>query len=280
MAKNTRSWWGQAFLEALESVADPGRLSRGRSYASGHRIKSFEMDCEQVTAQVRGNINPYFGVYTEPTYNTEIEFTPISRAKWTAVIAQMASKVSTLSQLLVGEMPDDIEACFDSLGLSLLPRKRSDFKSQCSCPDWGNPCKHVAGVYYRVAAELDRDPLKLFELRGLSREELHDELAKTPLGMALVAELAGPAKEPEAAESLYTQPQLTKIDPATQLKDFWQGQGSLPTAAEQPQSPGVSAILIKKQGDFPPFWDRNNSFIEAMDALYKQVRTKNGALLD
>jgi uncharacterized Zn finger protein len=37
----------------------------------------------------------------------------------------------------------------------------------------------------------------------------------------------------------------------------------------------VPALLIKKQGDNPPFWPGDNSFIEAMEAIYEQVRIKN-----
>jgi uncharacterized Zn finger protein len=37
----------------------------------------------------------------------------------------------------------------------------------------------------------------------------------------------------------------------------------------------LPAILVKKQGDFPAFWSRDNSFIEAMEGVYDRVRTKN-----
>ena len=284
MAKFTRTWWGQSFLTALEQFTDSGRLSRGRSYANGRKIKHFEMDCEQVTAKVRGSINPYYGVYEEPTYTTTLEFETISRAKWAAIIAIMASKVSILSQLLIGEIPDNVEESFEPLGVRLLPHTKSDFHSHCDCPDWSNPCKHIAGVYYLVAAELDRDPLKLFELRGLSREDLHTELAKTPLGMALSAELMTESQDIAPAEYLYPKPKVIKVSKNHSLKDFWQSEKRLPAAlidtAEKPQSASVSAILIKKQGDFPPFWERDNSFIEAMEEFYTRVRTKNSDILD
>lgn len=284
MAKFTRTWWGQTFLTALEEFTDSGRLSRGRSYANGRKIKHFEMDCEQVTAQVRGSINPYYGVYEEPTYTTTLEFEPISHPKWAAIIAMMASKVSILSQLLIGEIPDDIEESFEPLGVRLLPSKKSDFTSHCNCPDWNNPCKHIAGVYYLIADELDRDPLKLFELRGLSREDLHAELAKTPLGTALSAELMAAPKLSEPDENLYARPQTVDISQHHSLKDFWQGEKRLPVegaiAPKQPQPTHVSAILIKKQGDYPPFWKRDNSFIEAMEELYTRVRTKNSDILE
>ena len=37
---------------------------------------------------------------------------------------------------------------------------------ECSCPDVANPYKYIAGVYFRLAGQLDRDPFLLFELRG------------------------------------------------------------------------------------------------------------------
>ena len=32
--------------------------------------------------------------------------------------------------------------------------------------------------------------------------------------------------------------------------------------ALSPLQSGVRAIVVKKQGDFPPFWEKNESFIE------------------
>ena len=191
----------------------------------------------------------------------------------------MASKVSVLSKLLVGEIPDNIEESFETLGLHLLPQK-GDFTSQCNCPDWSNPCKHIAGVYYLVAAELDRDPLKLFELRGLSREDLLAELSKTPLGVALSKELIAEPAAAEPSESLHTRPEVTVLEQQVSLTHFWQGASPLPSIVETPQPANVPAILVKKQGDFPPFWQRNNSFIEVMEDFYTRVRTKNNSLLD
>lgn len=270
----SRSWWGKKFIEAIERLTDDARLKRGRSYASGKKVKNFEIDKGLVMAQVRGSVNPYYGVYTEPLYNTVIDFQPISKAKWTAAIALMASKASQISRLLLNEIPDNIEDNFNTLGLNLLPASTKDFHTQCSCPDYSNPCKHIAGVYYLIAAELDRNPFLLFELRGLSREELQAELQKTPLGQALSAELSAQKRPPVPVESYYTQPQRTPV-PELDLKAFWQGDKRLPDIVEVPSPPPVSAIVVKKQGDFPEFWHRDNSFIEAMEGLYAYVKTKN-----
>jgi uncharacterized Zn finger protein len=274
MAKFSRTWWGQNFIEAIERLTDSGRLQRGRSYASGGKVKRFEIDGSRVTAQVRGSVNPYFGVYKEPLYTTSIDFEPISKAKWAAAIALIASKASLISRLLLNEIPGDIEASFKTLGLHLLPASAKDFRTRCSCPDYSNPCKHIAGVYYLIAAELDRDPFLLFELRGLPRQELKAELAKSPLGQALSAELSAQQPPPVSVEHYYTQPQTVEAS-ALSLKEFWHGEKRLPQTIEAAAPSAIPAILVKKQGDFPAFWSRDNSFIEAMESLYERVRNKN-----
>ena len=37
----------------------------------------------------------------------------------------------------------------------------------------------------------------------------------------------------------------------------------------------MPALLVKKQGDYPPFWQKDGSFIEVMEELYDRVRTKS-----
>ncbi|NEZ66427.1 hypothetical protein D0962_27325 [Leptolyngbyaceae cyanobacterium CCMR0082] len=274
MSQFSRSWWGQQFIQAIEKLTDPGRLSRGRSYARGNKVKSFDIEGGRVTAQVRGSVNPYFGVYKEPLYFTTIEFQPLSKAKWSAAIALIASKASLISRLLLNEIPDNIEDTFKQLNLNLLPASARDFKTSCSCPDYSNPCKHIAGVYYLVAAELDQDPFLLFELRGLSREELLRELAKSPLGQALSAELQLEQQPPKPVDSYYAPLETIKVPAKTELRDFWHGAKRLPQTMEVLPDNPVSGIPVKKQGDFPGFWDRDNSFIEAMETLYEQVKAK------
>ncbi len=83
----------------------------------------------------------------------------------------------------MNEVPDNIDAAFSDLNLQLLPNSRKDFKTSCSCPDYSNPCKHIAGVYYLVAMELNENPFLLFELRGLSPHILHQALSNGILGL-------------------------------------------------------------------------------------------------
>lgn len=277
MAQFSRTWWGQRFIAALEKFTDPARLGRGRSYASGGRILDYTLANGTVTARVRGSINPYFGVYKEPIYRTSITIKAISAADWTKVIRQIASRADLVTKLLMNEMPDTIEDAFSGLGLHLLPHSERDFVTDCSCPDWANPCKHIAGVYYLLASALDHDPFVMFELRGLSRDDLRAELARSPLGQILASALVSTDIPVEPVESYYTRPTR---EPAVVAghKEFWTGAKRPPAPLATASQASVPALLIKKQGDFPPFWHKDVSFISVMEELYNRVRTKNGQM--
>ena len=276
MAEFSRTWWGQRFIEALERFTDSARLGRGRTYARGGRILDYKLVNGTVTAKVRGSINPYFGVYKEPIYNTTIQIKAITPTEWTKVIRQIGSRADLVTKLLMNEMPDKIDEAFTSLDLHLLPHSERDFATKCSCPDYANPCKHIAGVYYLLASDLDRDPFVMFELRGLSRDDLHAELTRSPLGQILASALTSKEEAPmEPVESYYTRPTKEPAAGVTSLKEFWSGAKRLPAPQAAASQTGVSALLIKKQGDYPAFWHKDMSFIGVMEELYERVRVKN-----
>jgi uncharacterized Zn finger protein len=273
-----RTWWGQRFIAALEGFTDSGRLRRGRAYSGDSRILDFAIVDGTVTATVRGNVNPYFGVYKEPRYKTRIQMAPIPAGDWAKAIAHLGSNAALVSKLLMNEMPDTIDDAFADVKLHLLPQSRADFAlTDCSCPDYANPCKHIAGAYYRLAGRLDSDPFLLFELRGLSRERLHQALSATPLGKALAALIVEESSDLAPAESFFTRPSAATSTP--DYRAFWNGKKRLPSEIEPATPAAVPAILIRKGGDYPAFWDNDASFIEVMQALYQRVREKNKGVL-
>ena len=138
-------------------------------------------------------------------------------------IARLASRADLVTRLLLNEMPDTIEETFGGLGLHLLPHSERDFVTDCSCPDWANPCKHIAGVYYLLASSLDRDPFLLFELRGLSRSDLRALLSGSPLGQALAASLAPQDVPLEPVDSYFTRPDREPVGADLPHKEFWTG---------------------------------------------------------
>jgi uncharacterized Zn finger protein len=81
----------------------------------------------------------------------------LSAADWQKLIGALSHQAIFAAKLLAGEMPHDIEQAFQGVGLSLFPEQLQDLGTDCSCPDWSNPCKHIAAVYYPLGEEFHRD---------------------------------------------------------------------------------------------------------------------------
>ena len=274
MAKMTRTWWGEKFLDVLSISMDSGRLSRGRAYSGPNRLLEFDIDGHCVKAKIRGNVSAYFEVYEEPRYEVAVQLKRYSTKDWDKVTKEISHNAACLSQLLMNEMPTAIESVFSANNLYLLPRERADLLSSCSCPDYASPCKHVAGVYYKIASLLDRDPLLLFQLRGMKFARLQKTLAASPLGQALIDQRGDHKQAMEYHAHRYTNPQRKPLA-VTDLKSFWQGENALPLDSHVSDRAATPAILVKKGGDFPAFWHRDNSFIEVMETIYARIVGKN-----
>ena len=272
MGKYAKTWWGQRFIAALEDFTDSGRLQRGRSYSTDNRIKQWLLQKGKVEAKLRGNINPYFGVYKEPTYKVSVQMTHLSEAQWQKIIQKLTQRASFIARLLLNEVPENIETVFAEVGVHLLPNDYRDFKVACDCPDYEVPCKHIAGVCYRLAGQLDQDPFLLFEMRGLAPEKLLQQLALSPLGKVLSDAKTSATQELVPVDSFYTRPVHTELPQEISLKGFWHGQQPLPKSIEPSQTTTIPALLIKKGGDFPAFWQKQNSFIEVMEDFYVRMR--------
>jgi uncharacterized Zn finger protein len=160
------TWWGQRWLDALEAVlrGDAGRLARGRSYARAGRAHDLVVEHGRVVARVTGS--------RETPYEVSIELRELDEAAWTRAIAGLAEKAQFSAELLAGRMPSEIDEVFRAAGTSLFPRERADLLTSCTCPDSGDPCKHVAATHYVLGEALDRDPFLLFELRGRTKERV------------------------------------------------------------------------------------------------------------
>ena len=55
---------------------------------------------------------------------------------------------------------------------------------------------------------------------------------------------------------------------------FWHGTKRLPRELSAMRPAELPAILIRKGGDYPPFWDKDASFIVLIEVLHLRVRRK------
>lgn len=131
-------------------------------------------------------------------YAVRIWIAQLSDAAWKRVIRVMSEKAAFSAALLAGEMPKDIEDAFRAAGARLFPAERNDLATNCSCPDWGDPCKHVAATHYVLGEAFDRDPFLFFELRGRKRGAVLDAL-RAARGVAAARVVEAVATGPSAS---------------------------------------------------------------------------------
>jgi uncharacterized Zn finger protein len=239
-----QSWWAKRWIAVLESFDIGARLGRGRSYARNGQVLSIDVAEGEVTAKVQGS--------RPKPYSVTIAMKGLTATQWSEVVQALAEQARFTAKLLAGEMPTDIEEVFQQVGLSLFPSASVDLVTQCSCPDWSNPCKHVAAVYYLLGEEFDRDPFLLFRLRGLGREELLQRLSRA----------APPAAEEPQPEVSYPAEPLP-ADPSV----FWASAALPDDAFGEVSPPPVSGAWLRRLGGFP-FWRGETPLQDALEPVY------------
>ncbi|HET8772228.1 MAG TPA: SWIM zinc finger family protein [Thermoanaerobaculia bacterium] len=225
-----KQWWAQRWIAVLEGFNLGARLQRGRTYARGGQVLGIDVQPGRVESRVQGSRrDPYrVSIAIKP-------FTPDERARFSAALS--ASPLH-LAKLLAGEMPQDIETVLEQQRVSLFPARQSELTTECSCPDWSNPCKHIAAVYYLLGEEFDRDPFLLLQVRGITRDDL-----------------AGPA--PEFS--------VVGVRPQPHLTDFWEGsRPSLDLIGDI--DPRGRLALLERLGPFP-FWRSERTLAEVVGPI-------------
>lgn len=165
------AWWSRRLVALLDSYGLGSRMQRGRRYARQGQLVSFDVQPGVAVAQVQGS--------RRTPYVVTVATRALSDAQWAQVDEAMRTHVGFAAQLLAGDMPPELEDVFASAGVDLLPRRWADVRAACSCPDWENPCKHIAAVLYVFADRLDDDPWLLLTWRGRGRDELLGHLRRS-----------------------------------------------------------------------------------------------------
>jgi SWIM zinc finger len=123
------------FATLAAEMADPDRFRRGRAYARDDAVALVEIAPGMARGEVMGSrYEPY-------------EVTIATRAVRRAVAAGA----------MVGEGRPSM----------LVPRP-DDLTIECTCPDWGDPCKHAVAVLIALGDEMSRDTGLLERWRRVS----------------------------------------------------------------------------------------------------------------
>ena len=250
-----KTWWAGKWLAALERLIDPGRLSRGRSYARSGQVLNLDIKPGRVDSRVQGS--------RPSPYKVQIEIEPLSEKEWKHVADAMAEQAIFAAKLLAGEMPQNIEEAFATAHVNLFPASRGDLKTECSCPDWSNPCKHIAAVYYLLGEQFDADPFLLFRLRGKGKDEIIRMLRARRAVVAAETEPAEPEQPSAPAEPV--------VPLGASLEQFWELAEDLEDFAVSISAPEVDAVPVKRLGS-PGFWHNTKiDFLNAMARAYRNI---------
>lgn len=162
--RRARSWWGAAWVGALEdSSLDSDQLRRGRSYAARGHVGPITVSPGRIAAPVVDD--------QRASYDTVVLVDRLTDAEWDRFLDQVAAQAGHLAALLDGDMPHELVDAAAGAGVPLLPGI-GDLEPECDCPDWGHPCRHAAALCYQVAWLLDGDPFVLLLMRGRGRDDL------------------------------------------------------------------------------------------------------------
>jgi uncharacterized Zn finger protein len=193
-----------------------------------------EIDVEpgHISARVQGS--------RRKPYKVQIMLKPLNDRQWDTVFDALAEQAIFAAQLLNGEMPAEIDQVFAKVKVPLFPATRGDLKTDCSCPDWANPCKHIAAVYYLLGERFDEDPFLMFELRGRSKDEIVAALRERRVQGMQVADEAADA--PETIEPV----EVAGLEDC--LDCYWQLGSEVAEMTLRIATPEVDMALLKRMG--------------------------------
>ena len=276
-----RQWWVERWLELLDSYRFKKRLERARSYAREGHVLSIEFENSQVLATVQGS-------EVEP-YQVSLKLDPFNDEDWHYVITTLAEKAIYSAQLLAGQMPESIEKVFIKNGLNLFPFNLSDIRSNCSCPDKANPCKHIGAIYYQLADRFSEDPFVIFQLRGRTKSQILAELRQlrsqsTSLSIEKTKNIEETSRA-IASDSVFLEEtnQSTKTSKKskpskdeifTQIEKFWQYDQPLDSSLVIITPPTNQKDILELLGNLPLPYEEAQEVKQSLQQIYQTVSQK------
>lgn len=227
-----KNWWAKRWLLAMERLMDGARLQRGRRYARMGQVLSMVEANGGIVARVQGS--------RAAPYKVNIRVAPLTDEQWDKVYDVLADQAIFAAQLLAGEMPPNIEEAFSSAGVSLFPTRGGDLMTDCSCPDWVNPCKHIAAAHYILGDRFDEDPFLLLRMRGRKQDEILQ---------ALRLRRTGAEETPQVLriDEYDDEEEVSSLD--ENVANFWNIGAGIENFEVNVQPPSISLPILKRLGD-------------------------------
>ncbi|MEU4211677.1 SWF or SNF family helicase [Streptomyces sp. NPDC026206] len=162
-----QSWWGRAWLKALEDTAlDGQQVKSGRQHARAGAVGAMSVRPGRITALVHDRDGT--------PYRSDVLIHQLSAADWDRFLDLVAGHAGHIAALLDRDMPPHLVEDAAAAGVELLPGI-GDLEPECGCDAWDH-CPHTAALCHQVARLLDQDPFVLLLMRGRGERQLLEEL--------------------------------------------------------------------------------------------------------
>ncbi|MFB7915784.1 SWF or SNF family helicase [Streptomyces sp. NPDC056061] len=220
------SWWGRAWLKALEETAlDGAQLKKGRGLAREGRVGAVSVRPGRVTAVVRDR--------DASSHRGDVLLQELGEADWERFLDVAASRSGHVAALLDREMPPHLVEDAAAAGVELLPGI-GDLDPRCSCEAWDH-CPHTTALCYQVARLLDQDPFVLLLLRGRGERGLLDELQLRIAARATGRGPSEPDTDADGGDAVVDPGHGVRADEAFAARDILP---PLPPPPPLPEEPG------------------------------------------
>lgn len=228
------TWWGHAWLRALEdSALDGQQVKQGRRYARSGAVGAVTVRPGGLTAVVRDPDGT--------AHRTDVLVQEFTEAEWDRLLGLAAAESGHIAALLDREVPPELAEDAAAAGVDLLPGI-GDLDPRCDCEEWDH-CPHTAALCYQVARLLDQDPFVLLLLRGRAEAGLVAELEERSTAEAQAPEDLGEGRPGDAGV------------PASEVYAQAPALPALPPPARLPDAPGQPPTLDTETGAEPPGLD-------------------------
>ena len=155
------SFWGRSWCRAIEGWNDyESRLPAGRSLLKNGGVIDLNIEENLVTAKV----------VADRLYDVRIFFREQDEERLTELKRQIAGKLTSLIDLINGELSDEVMEKICNGEYGLFP-EYGELRTSCDCLDDAVMCRHAAAALYGIAPRLDDKPELFFTLRGIRAED-------------------------------------------------------------------------------------------------------------
>ncbi|MGP3684232.1 SWIM zinc finger family protein [Streptomyces sp. IBSNAI002] len=227
-----RTWWGHAWLRALEdSALDGEQVRQGRRNARAGSVGAVTVRPGGLTAVVRDRDGT--------AHRTDVLVQEFTGTQWDRLLGVAAGESGYIAALLDREVPPELAEDAAAAGADPLPGI-GDLDPRCDCGEWDH-CPHTAALCYQVARLLDQDPFVLLLLRGRGERELLRELEERSSAEARAPQPA--ADEGVAAAEAFAARAV--LPPLPALPGLPQAPGQPPTLDTEAEADGLDVDAVE-----------------------------------